>query len=268
MTNSFFQSDLVALTYDALTEQANQQITGDLAFYVDCAKHFGAPILELGVGTGRVAWALAEAGYDVLGLDLSQKMLDLAKAKGEQFRPEIRNRLDLSMADMTDFNIDRRFPLALVPFSAFQHLTESVQQRACLSTIHRHLTPGGRLVIDVFDPILDACVAGSSTPNPDREARDPATGDRLRRRSIERINDPFTQTFKETFRLEHRDAADALLASEDVEHHLRWATRQEMLYLFELCGFEVEASYADFRRSEPIYGKRQIWVLRSIDSNS
>ena len=263
MTNSFFQSDLVALTYDALTEQANKQISGDLAFYVDCAKQYGAPILELGVGTGRVAWALAESGYDVLGLDLSERMLHLAKAKGEQFDPEVRDRLDLQMADMADFNVDRRFPLALVPFSAFQHLTTPDKQRACLSTIHRHLDPGGRLVIDMFDPILDACVPGSTTPNPDREAIDPATGDRLRRRSIDRINDPFTQTFKETFRLERFNADGVPLASENVDHHLRWATHQEMLYLFELCGFDVDAAYSDFKRSEPTYGKRQIWVLRS-----
>ncbi len=69
MTEDFYNSGLVIRTYDLLTEQANQQISGDIAFYLDYARRFGGPILELGVGTGRVAWALAEAGYEVVGLD-------------------------------------------------------------------------------------------------------------------------------------------------------------------------------------------------------
>lgn len=263
MTGAFFQSDLVVATYDALTEQANQQILGDLAFYTDCAERYGGPVLELGVGTGRVAWALAEAGYQVLGVDLSEKMLAAAKVRGELHTLEVRGRVDLRMADMADFDLDRRFPLALVPFSAFQLLTTAAAQRACLTTTRRHLDQGGRLVLDVFDPILDACVPGSPSPNPDREAIDPLTGDRLRRRTVERVNDPLTQTFKEAFRLERIDAAGTLLESLEAVHHMRWATRQEMLYLFELSGFEVEAAYSDFERHEPAYGKRQVWIVKA-----
>ncbi|MGI9485656.1 MAG: class I SAM-dependent methyltransferase [Geminicoccaceae bacterium] len=255
----FYDSDLVVATYDLLTEQANQQISGDVAFYLDCAERFGSPVLELGVGTGRIAGALAKAGHDVVGLDRSKGMLDAARKKCKTHADTVK----LIEADITAFTLDRTFPLALIPFSTFQHLTTPDQQRACLGAVHHHLVEGGHLVLDVFDPILDACVPGASAPNPDREAIEPQTGHILRRRSIARVNDPLSQTFEETFRLERLEAIGKLLASDDVTHHLRWATRQEMVWLFELCGFEVEAAYADFERSEPTYGNRQIWIVRA-----
>ena len=259
MTRDFYDSDLVVATYDLLTEQANRQISGDVAFYLDCAAHFGSPVLELGVGTGRIAWALAEAGHEVVGLDRSKGMLDAARKKCETHADNV----DLIEADITAFTLDRTFPLVLIPFSTFQHLTTPDQQRACLNAVHHHLVERGHLVLDVFDPVLDACVPGASTPNPDREAIEPQTGHILRRRSIARVNDPLSQTFEETFRLERLEAIGKLLASDDATHHFRWATRQEMVWLFELCGFEVEAAYADFERSEPAYGKRQIWIARA-----
>ncbi len=263
MPSDFYDSDLVLATYDLLTEQANQQIAGDVRFYADCAERFGGPVLELGVGTGRIAWTLAEAGHEVVGIDRSKGMLEAARRKGFSRKADATHKLELIEADITAFELDRRFSLALMPFSTFQHIAIPQQQRACLACIHRHLEAGGRLVLDVFDPILDACVPGAPTPNPDREAVDPVTGHILRRRSIARANDPLNQTFVETFRLERWDPAGNLLESDDATHHLRWATRQEMTYLFELCGFDIDAHYADFDQSTPSYGRRQVWIVRA-----
>ncbi|MEM7043830.1 MAG: class I SAM-dependent methyltransferase [Pseudomonadota bacterium] len=263
MPKDFYDSDLVVATYDLLTGQANQQISGDVAFYLECIKRFGGPVLELGVGTGRIAWALADAGFDVVGIDRSKTMLDAARHKGDKHSEAV-GRLDLIEADITQFDLGRSFPTAIMPFSTFSHLALAEQQRACLMCIRRHLTEGGRLVLDVFDPILDACVPDATTPNPDREAIDPESGDTLRRRSIARTNDPLSQTFVETFRLERIVRSGKLVESDDATHHLRWATRQEMTYLFELCGFEIETQYSDFDSAPPAYGKRQIWIVRAI----
>ena len=267
MPKDVYDSDLVVATYDLLTEQANQQISGDVAFYLDCARRFGSPILELGVGTGRMAWALADAGIDVVGIDRSRTMLDAAGRKAKTRRGPASKRLHLIEADMTAFELDRSFPLAIMPFSTFQHLALTDQQRACLMCIRRHLNEEGRLILDVFDPILDACIPDAPTPNPDREAIDAENGHTLRRRSIARTNDPLSQTFVETFRLERIDRSGKLVASDNATHHLRWATRQEMAYLFELCGFSVEAQYSDFDGAPPAYGKRQIWIVRAASYN-
>lgn len=261
MPDDFYDSDLVVATYDLLTEQANRQIAGDVAFYLDCAKRFGGPVLELGVGTGRIAWALADAGHDVVGLDQSRRMLARAKSKGDERADDVRRRVTLIEADIAAFDLERVFPLVLVPFSTFQHLTTPARQRACLDCIRRHVEKGGRVVLDVFDPILEACVPGAVSPNPDREAVEAESGHVFRRKTTMRENDPLTQTVTEAFRLERWDAEGRLLSSDQATHHLRWATRQEMLYLFELTGLKAEAEYADFSGSKPAYGQRQIWCL-------
>jgi SAM-dependent methyltransferase len=258
----FYHSPLAASTYDLLTAQANPQVQGDVAFYLDCAHRFGGPVLELGVGTGRVAWPLVEVGFAVTGLDGAPPMLAEARRKGAARPAEQRARLRLEQGDMAAFDLGATFALALIPFSAFQHLAEPAAQRACLARAHRHLQPGGHLVLDVFDPWLDRCVPDAITPNPDREARDPVTGQRICRRSIRRQNDPLRQLILETFRIELFAADGTLLASQDGTHALRWACRQEMRYLFELTGFAVVAEYSDFERAPPAYGQRQIWVVR------
>jgi SAM-dependent methyltransferase len=264
LTEDFYNSSLVIRTYDVLTEQANQQISADIAFYLEYAGRFGGPVLELGVGTGRVAVALTEAGYDVVGIDRSEGMLEAARNKGSRLGPAVSERLRLTVSDITSFKLDERFSLALVPFSTFQHLATSAQQRSCLKAIHRHLVGDARLIIDCFDPILDACVPGAATPNPDREAVDPETGHKYYRRSVARSNDPLSQTVVETFRFEVVDQSEATVESEEVTHTLRWATRQEMMYLFELSGFEIDEEYSDFRGGEPTYGNRQIWVVKPV----
>lgn len=268
MPKGFFDSDLVVATYDVLTEQANPQISGDVAFYADCAERCGSPILELGVGTGRIAWALAESGHDVVGIDRSRGMLEWARRKCGGHDDAVRQKVDLIEADITTFELGRTFPLVLIPFSTFQHLTSPEQQRACLDCIRRHVAENSLVVLDVFDPILDACVPGAPTPNPDREAVEPGSGHLLKRRTLSRVNDPMTQTLIETFGLERWDASGRLLSRDEATHHLRWATRQEMIYLFELTGFEVEVEYSDFGGHEPAYGRRQIWLLRPHANNS
>ena len=82
------------------------------------------------------------------------------------------------------------------------------------------------------------------------------------RRVLERINDPVRQLVTETYRIDELDKDEVTLASEESSWTLRWSTRQEMKYLFELTGFEVIAEYSDFFRALPAYGKEQLWVLR------
>lgn len=261
MEEGFYDSRLVSSTYNVLTNEANQ-IGGDLEFYKQTALRFGSPILELGVGTGRVAWMLANAGHKVVGLDISVSMLREARKQGINFPDEAKNNVQLIQGDMTDFSVEGTFPLVIVPFSTFNHLTTASAQRSCLTAIKRHLSPGGRVVIDVFDPILDACAENTTSPNLDRVFTDSSSGEQIRRRSVHRVNDPFSQTFKETFRVERLNKIGEVVDFEEPVHHLRWATRQEMIYLFELTCFEVEESYGDFNCSKPSYGSRQIWVVR------
>ena len=122
----------------------------DLEFYVSVAREYGDPILELGCGTGRVLLPLAREGSNVAGLDISEAMLARCRAKLAGEKDEVRRRVQLQCGDMTDFDLDVTFRLIIIPFRPFQHLLEVEQQLACLRCAHRHLAPGGRLILDVF----------------------------------------------------------------------------------------------------------------------
>jgi len=122
----------------------------DVAFYRDATRDFGDPVLELGCGTGRVSMALAQAGKRVTGLDLSERMLERAVKKRAALFTEERERVHLVQADMAQFDLGEKFRLIIIPFRPLQHLLEVRLQMDCLDCVRKHLAPGGRLILDVF----------------------------------------------------------------------------------------------------------------------
>lgn len=106
-------------------------------------------VLELGVGTGRLALDLARAGFAVTGLDASTAMLDrlAAKVGAEQVTTVV--------GDMAGPLPDGPFDLVVVARNTFFNLTTEVAQRACLTEVARVLAPTGRLVVEAFVPTDD-----------------------------------------------------------------------------------------------------------------
>jgi len=133
----------------------------DVERYVRLARESGGPVLEYGIGNGRVAIPVAQAGIEVEGVDLSRAMLDDLGARLEKLPPHVRDRVRFHHADMRSFRTERRFPLVLVPFNGILHLYERADQEAFLARVREHLAPGGRLVFDF------------SLPAPSDLARDP-----------------------------------------------------------------------------------------------
>jgi SAM-dependent methyltransferase len=265
--DALYHSNLGVRSYDLFNERAGLDgiVKGDIDFYVCCAKDFGGPILELATGTGRVLFPIAAAGFDITGMDFSKPMLDLARRKLALESSAVRERIRMYQMDMASFELVEVFRLAIVPFRAFHHLTLPSEQRHALGCINRSLISGGHLVIDLLDPLLNHCVPGAPPPISERRTTDPATGRTVIRKVIERINDPVNQTFTERFRIEEFDEQGRSLDSEDTSWTFKWATRQEMRYLFELTGFEVVAEYSDFHRSSPSYGREQLWIVRKVN---
>ena len=122
----------------------------DLPMYRGFAERTGGRVLEIGVGTGRVAIPLAQAGCAVTGIDLSGEMLAIGRKK--LARAGLANRVTLVQADMRRLNLDARFDLAIVPINTFMHNLTLDDQLATLSGIRRRLSPRGLLVIDLFNP--------------------------------------------------------------------------------------------------------------------
>ena len=261
--NEFYRGGIAVQTYELFITGA--ATAGDTQFYGDCARRFGGDVLELGVGTARVAVALAEAGHNVTGLDLSPAMLEHARQKVAGLLPAIAGRLTFVQGDMSAFDLGRTFPLILVPFRAFQHLLEPSAQRCALTCMRRHLAPDGHLVIDLFDPRLEFCLPDAPPlEGPREEVWDPATSHRIRRTIVARDNDPVRQRISERLRLEVIDGAGRVVATEETSWALRWTLRQEMIWLLELCGFRPVEQWSDFHGAPPAYGKEQVWVARAV----
>jgi len=146
----------------------------DLRWYLDLATQASGEILEIGVGTGRVALPLARAGHSVVGVDRSQAMLQSLAAELDRERVDVRSRLSSICADARSLDLGRRFALVLCPFNGLAHQLEDDDLTSLLAAVHRHLEPGGCLAFDVLapDPVR---LGGSCSSVP--WLRHPRTGD-------------------------------------------------------------------------------------------
>src|SRR5258708_4478594 len=124
----------VADFYDFVVPYRNRP---DVEFFVEAARAAGGPILEIGCGTGRVLIPTARAGAEIVGLDLSPRMLATCRKGLDQESVAVQSRAQLVQADMRHFDLGRRFALITVPFRPFQHLISVDDQCACLDSIHR-----------------------------------------------------------------------------------------------------------------------------------
>ncbi len=106
------------------------------------------PVLELGIGTGRIAVPLSSRGLEVHGIDASEAMVAKLRAKPGA------GRITVTMGDFADVDVevDREFALVFVVFHTFFALLTAGEQRRCCASVARRLAPGGRFVIEAFVP--------------------------------------------------------------------------------------------------------------------
>jgi ubiquinone/menaquinone biosynthesis C-methylase UbiE len=236
---------------------------GDVAFYVEEAKKAGSPVLEIGCGTGRITFPIAQSGISIVGLDRSPSMLAVARRKLVSQEPETQVRVELVWGDMRDFSIDQQFNLIMIPFRAFMHLLTVEDQRQALTCIRAHLNDGGRLIFNLFDPRLDIIVGhfGShgTALKMDDEFIHPETGHRIIVWDT-RQYDQEKQLLAQYFIFEELDEDGILVKKHYVPLNLRYVFRYEMQHLLELCGYQVEALYGNFDRCHFHYGGEQIWI--------
>jgi SAM-dependent methyltransferase len=128
---------------------------GDLDLYLALADRAEGPILELAVGTGRLAIPLAEAGHDVTGVDLDPAMLDRARAKARGTPAEAH--LTFVEADIVGLRLPDagRYGLAFIALNSILVLPTRAAQRAAIRALADHLAPGGLAVVDVWQPDAD-----------------------------------------------------------------------------------------------------------------
>jgi len=246
---------LFVRAYDAFYHDAPPPTVGDVAFYQQLAQQTGGTVLELACGSGRIALPLAESGLDVTGVDVSAGMLAILQRKAAAAQ-----HLTTVLQDMSSLELNKRFGCVIVAFRSFQHLLTVELQRQTLAAIGRHLLPGGRVALHLFDPRLDLLT--DEAPSLILRGTDPATGHAFTGELLGARFDYVTQIRRDFWRYREFAPHGALLAEDAREMALRWTYRWELHHLLELCGFSVEAEYSDFHRSPPAYGKELIVVAR------
>ena len=261
----FYAADSLATeVYDsmALALVAGGPMAGDVDFYRRLARETGGPILEVGCGTGRVTTALAADGHEVVGVDLSAPMLRVAERRRERLEPAVAARLSFGEADMQTLDLGREFALVITPSRVFQFALTTEAQRQALGALRSHLRPDGRLVLDLFDPLLDRVVPSDDAPARGGELTHPVSGNRVTWEVTARLPDPARQLIVEDWMYRELGPSDEALRTEVERLTLRWATRSEMRLLFELEGLQVVGEFGDFNGGPPAYGREQVWVLR------
>jgi SAM-dependent methyltransferase len=155
MPEDFF-GEGVAQRYDeSAGDMFEPAVVGPVVdFLADLAGH--GPVLELGIGTGRIALPLARRGIRVHGIDLSQAMVARLRAKpgAEQ--------IGVTIGDFATTTVEGRFSLAYLVFNTINNLTTQDQQVACFQNVAAHLEPGGCFVIEVGIPALQRLPPGET----------------------------------------------------------------------------------------------------------
>ncbi len=127
----------------------------DVAFYVDLARRSGGPVLEYGIGNGRIALPIARHGIEVVGIDWSKAMLGDLRRRVSSEPIEVRRRIRTVRGDMRAKRLSTRFPLVTCTFNTALHLFTRADVERFFARVQEHLAPGGRFVVDLSMPPLD-----------------------------------------------------------------------------------------------------------------
>lgn len=244
--SGYDRSPFVAEFYDHVVPYSTRP---DIGFYVQAAREYGGPVLELGCGTGRVLIPTARAGIDVSGLDASERMLATCRARLESEPPEVRRRTGLYHADIRDFDLGCRFHLITLPFRPFQYLLTVEEQLACLAALRRHLEPSGWLVFDLFNPSVYTLARPVNATDTDEEPPFTHPDGRTvirRNRILERTLSDQTFAGELVYHVTHPGGQTEHLVH---QYRFRYLFRFEAEHLLARAGFSVEHVYSGFDRS-------------------
>ena len=206
-------------------------MTEDVPFYVELAKEADGPVVELAVGTGRVAIPVARAiGRTVIGIDSSPAMLAQAREAGGDL-------LDLRLGDMRELELEEPAALVYCPARALLHLPTWTDRRRVFERVSAALRPGGRFAWNAF--AFDHAIASRLNGLRQEEPR------------------PLTLHYSVG-----ESRIDMVLDSGDTSS-LWWATKNEWLGLLDVSGLETEALYGWFdRRPFDDESREFVWVAR------
>jgi SAM-dependent methyltransferase len=227
--------DAIAALYDPWS----RSVTEDVDFYVAQGRKAGGPVVELGVGTGRIAVPVAKAGVHVIGIDDSEGMLALCRSRAEG--AGVSELVELRLGDLRRPPVLERVPLVTCPFRALLHLASDEERLDALRAVYRLLIPHGRFVFDVFAPSMEDV----EETNGRWLEREPGIWERADWDLKQRVL---------TLAVRGETGETAM--------RLSWRSPEEWRALLDRAGFEVEAMYGWFDLRPYDGGEDTVWIAR------
>ncbi len=225
-------------------DQVYSYLDYDLPFYLQQAQAADGPVLELGCGSGRVALTLAEAGIDVVGVDISPRMVEAARRKAKE--AGLADHARFETGDMAKVKVKGSFGMVTFPFRSFQSMLDVDEQKAALANAGRHLAKGGLLVLDIFAPDIGQLASERDDAVPfhvrDVEQADGGLIVIWGQNGWEGVS----QLNHARLIIEELDTSGVMTRRLYRDFDQRYTFRYEMQHLLSVCGFNVEAVYGDF----------------------
>ena len=226
--------------YDSIAELYDPwsaSVVEDVGFYLEEARRSRGPVVELGVGTGRIAVPIAADGIRVIGVDSSRGMLEICARRAALAGVDV----DLRVGDLRAPPVTEQVPLVICPFRSLLHMHTDDDRREVLAAVRELLRPEGRFVFDVFTP-----GAEDIAQTHDRWLeREPGIFEHA-------VWDEQARTLTLTVRGPDGETTMALA----------WLSADEWHALLEQSAFEVEECYGWFDRTPFTGGDDSVWVVR------
>ncbi|KIV72310.1 Methyltransferase [Bacillus mycoides] len=237
------QYDEISELYDIIIPEPD----GIFDFYSGLVKP-NDEVLDLGCGTGRLSFILAEKGANVTSVDISAGMIEKASKKLDEM-PNIKDKIEFKVSSATDFKSERKFDFIFMSGGVFEYLLTSSKQKLALRNIKLLLKEDGIFVFDIITPptILPYSKRVSDGGNT------PIKGENFKNYKVKSWDvvkaDHYKQIVETTCYFEVYDIADNFLSEKKFRFLAKYTLPSEMQYLLEIEGFNIKNFYGDYNKN-------------------
>ncbi len=249
--------DRFAEIYEAWTEVSTAARESAL-FYVEAYLQTSGVVVELGVGTGRIALEAARRGREMIGVDANAEMLGRCRARAEA--AGLSDRLRLHVADFRDFELEHPASLIALPYHSIGHLTTEDEKAEAVRHVFGQLAPGGRFIFDDFHyrPELAEQFRQVELKG---ELVHPDTGLDALLWATSLIDDA-SQSLRLVTWTDELDPGGKLVRRQYRRLSLSWLEPQQWQDVLIGAGFVIEECFGDYRRTpfDAARASDQLWV--------